>query len=149
MTNPFEAYAQSDAIPGPTRRKMARAEARQPMVLSPMEKKLLEARKLFGEYRKYKTGIRKELLRRHGQELVMLLRVLRRHQPGDEDRLLGMVQNMRWIVRADEQTRHAVHGIISAALVRARLRDGRPHFDDPMPGKKSPELEIRKLLTGV
>ena len=85
----------------------------------------------------------------HGQEIQKLLSVLEDLSLSPPMALVDMVERSP-LRHADYTTRHDVLSLISTAIMRFRIREGLPPFDDSLWSEPPTVFEqTRYLLTGV
>lgn len=155
MTNPFEEIGErqiSGAVKAKERAKERvaanRAEReRVIMVPTPLEKKLQDARAQLSLYRKWRRGVREEIIAAHREELTNLLRLLRRLDWARVEEVVDFVKGARWLLESDEDTRFVTLDLIDASIGRARIRNGRAGIDDGLPDEPlTPFIRLRRLL---
>lgn len=146
MSNPFEDMASQATRPA--QKRMAR-EDRQPMVPSPIEKKLLQQRKQFNLFKQWKREIREGMTRgTYGPEIIELFKMLRRNpETGD---MVRWVRKAKWLLKSNDEVKLTILGYIEHSIIRWNVRHGKPPFNDSLPWEPDcPSVIIRKLLTGV
>jgi hypothetical protein len=123
--------------------RLARSEADAPMKLSPQEQAVADREKLM---RAYKAANKAEFARflkgpngRHWQELRSTLEYT---GLGGSDFLLSYIEKQGWLLDGDLKTRQDALTLIAAHLLVLRLQDGRPPFDDSLPGEELTLFEI-------
>lgn len=156
MSNPFEAYAESDNIPSPVRSRHRAQDKREAkriqaeMVPSPLEQKQMEQAELARLYRIWKKEVRARIVAENKEGMAALSRLIRGLSIDKFDALLEYVRGAAWLLEADETTRLATLSYIDASMCRARIRDGRSPMDDGLwteePGHF---VRIRKILLGI
>ena len=161
MLNPFEAvadtqrHAASKAAERALERRMAKlvvkSEADAPMVVSEREKEQFEQSKQLGIYRKWLKQRRADLAEGpHGRDVAGLLQFIDSMTIESAPALVKLVQASAWLKATDERVRFEVLSIISAAIIRLRVRNGYPPFDDSLWDEPPTAFEvIRYELTGV
>ncbi|RPH72705.1 MAG: hypothetical protein EHM78_02040 [Myxococcaceae bacterium] len=115
-----------------------------------LEKKQKEQNAQLKLYREWKRLVRDDIKKAHGQDFANLMRILRNLKLAEVDVLVLFVAEARWLLESDLTTRLATLSYIDGSLVRCNVRNGLPHFDDPL-WDEPPNafLKIRKMLTGV
>ena len=132
MTNPFEAYGAEKG----KRDKPVRITGKQPMVKHGLEKKQEEEAK---QAKLYRAQLRAELQGMidgpRGTEIAGLQSLLRSyvHNVERESEVITFLDHADWFGSEPLNTRMRIMSMIGHAILRARIRDGRPPFDDPIP----------------
>lgn len=151
MTNYFEQQAERQTPPA-ARAKIIRDEKRQAkwdaiLRPSPLQLKQMDAAILMKEYRKWRRSIKDEIAAAHGEGFADLMRRLRNLQWARAEEIVDFVFAARWLREADEDTRFETLRFIDSAFCLSRVRDGRPTFDDGLPGDPlQPFHKVRYLL---
>ena len=159
--NVFEQFAQQQmrrksydkAMQGEARRaaktKVYRSDAEAPLVPGAQEKKQRDEARQVRIYRRHKRAeIRALLEGPYRVHWLQLSRVLRRLTIEDSDALVDYVKNAAWLRNADRLTRYIVLAAISHRIVRLRVINGYPEFDDSLPHEPPTAYEtIRELLS--
>jgi hypothetical protein len=151
MSNSFERYA---AMNVPRRKKSVRvvkSEADAPMKPTAVEKERSDNDIQFA---RYKCAVRQQsevlLNSEHGENYRVLLSLLKRLTPQSAHsahQLVAYVRAAQWIKRCNADQKFTVLSIIDATIIRARVREGLPPFDDPLPGQPDNlYLTIRNII---
>lgn len=123
--------------------KVVKSEADAPMKLSAMEQdqqdKSVQMRLYRRERRAQVAAMRDSI---HGEAFQDLQRLLRRMTIEEADQLVAYVKSSGWLKQADLKTRQLVLSEIDDAIVRLRLINGYPPFDDSLPGEPPKAFEI-------
>jgi hypothetical protein len=116
------------------------------MVPGPAEKAQIERTAQLKLYRIWKGQIRQGLLDgEFAPEIVQLLRLLRRLP--EPDVLMRFVEGATWLRNGSQVMRYAALDYIDHSLMRWRIRQGLPPFDDGLPTEPdTPFVTIRKML---
>lgn len=145
MSNPFELLAEQQ-INSPTRAKLRAAEkraAKQTMVPTDQEKKLIDQSRQLRSYRRWKRErIKQHLAIPYRPGFLALRRVLRSLTIETPDALLDFVAGASWLHAAPFETRAIVLDVISARISRLRIQNGLEPFDDSLPGEEPTAFEI-------
>lgn len=101
--------------------------------------------------RRYKASKRQRnadlLAGPYGADIRVLVTFLRGMGPASGKELVARVSDAVWLRTADDDTRHAVLGIIGSAIARAREKRGLDPFDDPFPDQPpNAFVQIRAML---
>jgi hypothetical protein len=151
MPNPFEAMAERQ-MSAPAKRQVARTEERAErerisMVPTPLEKKLQDSAAQLKMYRKWRKGVRSDIVAGHRDWFAGLLRLLRKMSWLDVELVVKYVSDAKWLRKADETTRWETLRFIDDAIGRSRVRQGLPEMDDGLPDEPlTPFIKIRRLL---
>lgn len=159
MTNFFEQVADSQTV-SPVKAKMAAAERRQAkkeerangVLAKPtwQELKREEDAVLAKLYRRWRAGVKAEVVAANVPGFANLLRLIRKLDWANAPRVVDFVESAEWLHHADENTRLETLRFIEDSFCRSRVRHGLPTFDDALPGEPlTPFLAIRKRLFGV
>lgn len=149
--NPFEAYGEAstrtrDRKPrGP---KIVMSEKDAPMVPNEMEKQQRERSAQMARYRKHKRDEHQQMIvGTHGDAYYRMLKIMAK-LPASSAELVDHLQK-GWVKQLNAHERQTVLGMISRRIMLIRERDGRPTFDDPMPGEPDNLFIIcRKKIMG-
>ena len=132
-SNPFTAYGADKG----RREKPVRVTGKeQPMVLKGLDKKQDEDAK---QAKRYRAAQRAELQGMidgpRGQDVLRLQSLLRSYinDVGREDEVIVFLDDVHWFDDHGSAFRMRILSMIGNAILRARIRDGRPPFDDPIP----------------
>ena len=131
-TNPFENYGHAKG----TREKPVRVTGREkaPLKKTGLEKQQEEDAKLSQLYRRTRAEeLRKLLAGEYGVAIANLRKILRDFHRDKVSELVRHMESRNWYADASLETRASLLSMISVAIVRARERDGRAPFDDPLP----------------
>lgn len=139
--NPFENYGHEKGARAKPERITGRERA--PMVKKGLEKQQEEDSKLSQLYRRARAQELRELLAgEHGVAIAALRKILRDFNQDKASELLRHMEARHWYTHASLQTRASLFSMISVAIIRAREKNGRAPFDDPLPrfdGSPAPE----------
>jgi hypothetical protein len=159
--NPFEALADtqqnaySKARDRAAEKRLAKlvvkSDADAPMVASAADKERFEQQQLLRRFNKAMTARRLDLLKgEHGAQVKGLLQLLDSLTEGSAPALMSYLAKCQWFVNADYGTRHDILSVIDAEIMRFRVREGLPPFDDGLPGEPATAFcVIRHHLTGA
>lgn len=158
MTNYFEQMADRQTV-SPVKAKLRAAEKRQAkkderangVLAKPtwLELKREEDAILAKLYRRWRAGIKAEVVARHAAEFAALLRLIRKLSWASAPAVVDFVDRAGWLHTADEGTRLETLRFIEDSFCRARVRAGLPTFDDALWDEPpTPFLQIRKRLFG-
>jgi hypothetical protein len=157
--NPFEAYGEANTRAArPSRRPQRGAphvvmsEKDAPMAPSPMEKQQRQKSAQMSRYRKAKREEHQQMLEgEHGDAYYRMLKIMGKLPDSAADLVDHLLKG--WVRKLSAQQRLVVLSMIDRRITLIRERDGRPPWDDPMPGMPNdrPNLFMicRKILTGV
>src|SRR4051812_29097527 len=99
------------------------------MVKHGLEKKQEEKSKQLALYRKWKSEVREGMSRgEYGEEIIGLFKALRK--PTFAAGLVDYVRDAAWLHNSSLDVRITLLGYIASAIVRHRIRNGYPPFDD-------------------
>ena len=133
MTDPFEAYGAEKG----KRDKPVRITGKEaPMVLKGLEKKQDEDAKQAKRYRAAQRAELQGMLNGpRGNDILDLQRLLREYVHGttNDAWVMAFLNRVEWFSNETITYRLRVLSMIGTAILRSRIRDGRPPFDDPIP----------------
>jgi hypothetical protein len=140
--NPFETVGNKAS----QRQQPPVKKVKQPMVPSPLERKLYDQSQQLKRFREWKREIRSGLLTGdYAPEITQLLKLLRKLP--EPDVIVRFIQDAQWLRNGSAVMRHAVFEYVDAAMIRWRVRHGLPSFDDGLPDEPpSAFVTIRRLL---
>ena len=148
--NPFLQFA-DDRLSAREKRKWAKREAKlyardsdAPMVPTEQEKKQRDQQRQYRAYRRHKRAeIRTLLEGQYRIPFLQLSRVLRRLTIDNSKMLVDYFdRDAQWLVGADRVTRYIVLAAVSHRIVKLRIQNGYPPFDDSLPGETPTAYEI-------
>ncbi len=132
---------------------VVKSEADAPMVASAADKDMWEKSQLLRQYNAAIRQRRADLLAGpHGKEIGELLSLLENLAGSSPIALVRFVTEAIWLREADEDTRFGALSLISTEIMRYRVRQGLPPFDDSLPfSDEQPTAfeQIRYKMTGV
>jgi hypothetical protein len=146
----FAAYAESRGIRErkPMKPRVVKSDADAPMVPTAMEKAQREKSELLAGFKRAKKAEHQALLAsEHGAAYGRMMAIVKR-LPGSA---VELVEHLRkgWVLALSAQQKFVVLSMIDARIIRVREMDGRPPFDDPMPGEPDNLFIIcRKIILG-
>jgi hypothetical protein len=158
--NPFEALAaqqltatakrQHAAAEKRAAKSVVMSEAEAPMKGTPAEEARDVRNAQMANYRRHKARERDELVNGpYGAKVGSLLAFLKAMTPDSSDALVT-IAGAAWIKSADLNTRYLILGIIADAIMKLRIRNGLPPFDDAIFDEPKTAFQlIRYDLMGV
>lgn len=159
--NPFEALADTQqnayskardrAAEKRLSKLVVKSDSDAPMVASAADKERYEQQQLLKRFNKAMTQRRLDLVNGpHGAEVKGLLQILDSLTPSSPPALMSYLAKCQWFVNADYGTRHDILWVIDTAIMKFRIRQGLPPFDDGLPGEPPTAFRIaRHHLTGA
>lgn len=153
--NPFAAFARDMESPKARayrERKSAKLvmtekEAERQRAPTATEKRVREKRTLAAAYRKWKADELRELLAGPwGLEIVRLRKFIRRLALDDAPTLIAHVAGLPWIPLLSPARLRSLRSMVAHGVLRLRLRNGLPPFDDGIPFADHPDRAGTILL---
>jgi len=129
--------------------KLYDSDADAPMVPGAQEKKQRDEQRQLRAYKRWKRNEVRTLLEGpYRVPWLTLSRMLRRLTFDDPQPLVDYVERAAWLRDADRLTRYIALASISQRIVKLRIQNGYPPFDDSLPGEPPTAYEIvRGLLS--
>jgi hypothetical protein len=145
----FAAYAERFAKPRkPHAPKVVTSDADAPMKPTAMEQAQRDKGELLAGFKRAKKAEHQALLAsEHGAAYGRMMAIVKRLP----DSAVELVENLRkgWVLALSAQQKFVVLSMIDARIIRVREMDGRPPFDDPLPGQPDNLFIIcRKIILG-
>jgi hypothetical protein len=129
----------------------AQTEHSAPMVGTPQEREERDKQKQMARYLKSLTVRKQELLQGpHGEHFARLVKFLDQMDITTAPELIEAVKNSVWLSDTDQTAKNDALWLIDSAIIKLRIREGLPPFDDPLWDQPPNAFEIiRHHLTGV
>jgi len=158
-SNPFEQLARQQMRRKTWEKALAsshKAEAKKyasdadaPMVPGKQEKKQRDEARQVRAYKRWKRAeIRTLLEGPHRIPWLTFSRMLRQLTLEDPQPLIDYVERAAWLRDADQLTRYIALAAISQRIVKLRIQNGYPPFDDSLPNEPPTAFEVvREMLS--